>query len=160
MLPWVRSGDGELVDLTRPNLETFDAVVGVGLHEDTLVQVTLDGDNWEKAVARLEEGGMGPIGGDSMAGMINNPAVASTLKAAQGTLKVVTTGGDDDEWVAVTFGGAEPNVETPRATLTMSREVAEQMGKGEANPKELFMSGKIQITGDMMMLMQLAPVLS
>ena len=83
-----------------------------------------------------------------------------TLKAAQGTLKVVTTGGDDDEWVAVTFGGAEPNVETPRATLTMSREVAEQMGKGEANPQELFMSGKIQITGDMMMLMQLAPVLS
>lgn len=131
-----------------------------GRHEDTIVQVTLDGANWEKAVERLKDGGMGPIGGEGLAGMINNPAAASTLKAAQGTLKVVTTGGDDDEWVAVTFGGAEANVETPRATLTMSREVAEQMGRGEANPQELFMSGKIQITGDMMMLMQLAPVLS
>ncbi|MBX7159522.1 MAG: hypothetical protein K1X95_04455 [Acidimicrobiia bacterium] len=27
VLPWVRSGDGELADLTQPNLETFDAVV-------------------------------------------------------------------------------------------------------------------------------------
>lgn len=131
-----------------------------GRHEDTLVQVTLDGANWETAVARLEEGGMGPIGTDTMTTMINNPAVASTLKAAQGTLKVVTTDGDGDEWVAVTFGGAEPNIETPRATLSMSREVAEQMGRGEANPQELFMAGKIQITGDMMMIMQLAPVLS
>lgn len=130
-----------------------------GRHEDTLVQVTLDGSNWEKAVERLEDGGMGPVGADTLATMIKNPAAVSTLKAAQGTLKVVTTG-DDDEWVAVTFGGAEPNVETPRATLSMTREVAEQMGRGEANPQELFMSGKIQIIGDMMMIMQLAPVLS
>lgn len=136
-----------------------------GRHEDTLVQVTLDGSDWEAAVKRLQEGGgMGPLsaagGGGGMAAMLKNPQAASTLKAAQGTLKVVTTDGDKQDWVAVTFGGAEPNVETPRATLSMSREIAEQMAKGEANPQELFMSGKIQITGDMMMLMQLAPVLS
>jgi len=138
--------------------------VSEGRHEDTLVQVTLDGADWERALERIQEGGMGPIGsasgGGGMANMLGNPQAASTLKAAQGTLKIVTTDGDKEDWIAVTFGGAEPNIETPRATLSMSREIAEQMGAGDANPQELFMSGKIQITGDMMMLMQLAPVLS
>lgn len=162
----VDEGPGRICfDITGEGLWTMGISGGAievtdGRHEDTLVQVTLDGANWERAVERLESGGMGPIGGDTIVAMINNPAATNTLKAAQGTLKVVTTGGDGEEWVAVTFGGAEPNVESPRATLTMSEEVAEQMGRGEANPQELFMSGKIQIAGDMMMIMQLAPVLS
>lgn len=139
-----------------------EIAVTEGRHDDTLIQVTLDGSDWEKALTRMQEGGIGPIStdGGGMAAMMGNPQVATTLKAAQGTLKVVTTDGDQSDWVAVTFGGAEPNIDAPRATLTMPRDVAEQMSRGEANPQELFMSGKIQIAGDMMMLMQLAPILS
>ncbi|MCC7076654.1 MAG: SCP2 sterol-binding domain-containing protein [Acidimicrobiia bacterium] len=130
-----------------------------GRHDDTIVEITFDGSNWKEAVKRMQEGGAGPMSGDGLGNMLGNPAVASTLKAAQGTLKLVTTTDSGDEWVAITFGGAEANLDQPRATLTMSREVAEKMSKGEANPQELFMSGQIQIAGDMMMLMQLAPIM-
>ncbi|MCE7884629.1 MAG: hypothetical protein DYH08_12365 [Actinobacteria bacterium ATB1] len=133
--------------------------VSEGRNEDTLVQISLDGANWQQAVQRMQEGGAGPMSGDGLGNMLGNPAVASTLKAAQGTLKLVTTSDGGEEWVAITFGGAEANLDQPRATLTMSREVAEKMNAGEANPQELFMSGQIQIAGDMMMLMQLAPIL-
>lgn len=131
-----------------------------GRNEDTLVHISFEGKNWQESVSRLAHGGAGPLSGDGMGNILANPAIASTLKAAQGTLKLVTTSEEGDEWVAITFGGAEPNTEQPRATLTMDSEIAAQMAKGEANPQELFMSGKIQIAGDMMMLMQLAPIMA
>lgn len=144
------------------SLEIIEEQVKVtdGRNDDTLVHISLDGAEWQAAVRRITEGGSGPLSSDGLSNMMSNPAMASTLKAAQGTLKLVTQTDGGDSWVAVTFGGAEPNLDAPRATLSMSSEVAEQMAAGEANPQELFMSGKIQITGDMMMLMQLAPVLS
>lgn len=139
-----------------------ELAVSEGVNDDTLAQVSIEGETWQEALARMLDGN-GPIGGGDDGGMSNilaNPQIASTLKAAQGTVKFVTTSDDGDNWFAITFGGAEPNLDTPRATLSMPREVAEDMANGEANPQELFMAGKIQIAGDMMMLMQLAPILS
>jgi putative sterol carrier protein len=134
--------------------------VSDGAAEDTLVRISFDGESWQAAAVRIVEGGMGPLSGEGLGNLMANPAVASTLKAAEGTLKMVTKTDDGDQWVAITFGGAEPNLDAPRATLTMGADVAEAMQAGTANPQELFMQGKVQIAGDMMMLMQLAPILS
>ncbi len=142
---WIDSGD----------IKTQD-----GRHDDTLVQISIPKDDWADAAKRISEGGIGPMGGGGGASMLTNPAAATTLKAAQGTLKFVIKRDDVDHWMAITFGGADPNVDAPRATLSMTQEVAEQLGSGNANPQELFMAGKIQIAGDMMMLMQLAPIMS
>jgi len=134
-----------------------------GRDDDTLVEITMDGSDWKASAERMLGGGMGPLAGDGGGGgitsVLGNPTAATTLKAAQGTMKMVTKTDGDDEWIAITFGGAEANIDSPRATITMPQEVAEEMQGGNANPQELFMSGKIQITGDMMMLMQLAPLM-
>ena len=60
--------------------------------------------------------------------------------------------------VDVKFAG--PLNDEPDVSVTMARETAENMAKGELNPQAAFMAGQVQISGDMSILMQLMPLMS
>lgn len=73
VLPWVRTGDGELADLTRPNLETFDAVVA-----DAGRRAGEDGRPWVvSVVVAAELGGWAPLSSESTSGGVTLPGVSA-----------------------------------------------------------------------------------
>ena len=53
------------------------------------------------------------------------------------------------------FGGGEPAAE-PDCELSIDQEIYAQLRAGEIDPQEAFLSGKIDIVGDLQMAMQLA----
>ena len=53
------------------------------------------------------------------------------------------------------FGGGEPAAE-PECVLSIDREIYTRLRAGEIDAQEAFMSGKVDIEGDMQMAMQLA----
>jgi putative sterol carrier protein len=67
----------------------------------------------------------------------------------------VVAGGPGGDWqVDFKLGpGAIPDAAT--TTVTVQAEDADRMERGELNPMEAFMAGRIQVTGDMALLMQL-----
>ena len=56
--------------------------------------------------------------------------------------------------ITVTFNGAQ----TPKVGLRLSMEDANRINRGEGNPIQLFMSGRIEIDGEMAFAMMLQPL--
>jgi putative sterol carrier protein len=51
------------------------------------------------------------------------------------------------------------DVEQPDVTITQEYDTAAGMAKGDVNPVGAYMSGKLKVTGNLMLLMQLQPAL-
>jgi hypothetical protein len=89
------------------------------------------------------------------------PALASLapLRELDGLLRLVVSGGEGGDWaVGVKLGGgAIP--EEPTTTVTLSAADAAAMASGELNPLEAFMAGRIQLAGDVALMMQIQAIL-
>jgi hypothetical protein len=89
------------------------------------------------------------------------PALASLtpLHALDGLLRLVVSGGEGGDWsVGVKLGGgAIPEEAT--TTVTLSAADAQAMASGELNPLEAFMAGRIQLAGDVALMMQIQAIL-
>ncbi len=76
-------------------------------------------------------------------------------------LQQIVTGGPEGErryWIAIDDGQVDMgsgDVTDPDVTITESYETAVAMARSEINPVSAFMTGKLQINGSMMTLMQL-----
>ena len=80
------------------------------------------------------------------------------LRALDGVIRLVVTGGDGGDWsVAFKLGPGEIP-EEPTTTVSVSHEDAEKMQSGELNPMEAFMAGRIQVAGDMALMMQMQAI--
>lgn len=97
VLPWVRNGDRELADLTRPNLETFDAVV-----DEAGRRSREDGRPWVvSVVVGAGLGGWAQLSSESSSGGISIPGLSG--KRGHGSeyavrpvkLSVVASNGED-----------------------------------------------------------------
>jgi putative sterol carrier protein len=68
---------------------------------------------------------------------------------------VIVAGGAAGDWrVDFKLGpGAIP--ESPTTTVSIHAEDADQMQRGELNPMDAFMAGRIQLAGDLTLVMQL-----
>jgi putative sterol carrier protein len=84
-----------------------------------------------------------------------SPAALALLGGVVGLIRVVVAGGPGGDWqVEFKLGpGAIP--EAPSTTVTIAAEDAEQMERGELNPLDAFMAGRIRIEGDVALLLQL-----
>lgn len=104
------------------------------------------------ATAAPPPGQMGQMGGPP------NPAALEQLQKLDGVIRMVVTGGEGGDWaVAFKLGpGAIPA--EPTATLTLTAEDAAAMQKGELDPMAAFMSGRIQVAGDMTIVMQMQAI--
>ena len=76
------------------------------------------------------------------------------LRAVGGTVRFSLTGPQGFTMLSH-FGGGEP-AELPECTLSVDSEIYARLRAGEIDPQEAFMSGKVDIEGDMQMAMQLA----
>jgi len=94
------------------------------------------------------------------AGMGGAPPLSAleAMRALDGVIRLVVSSGDADEWaVAFKLGPGEIPAE-PTTTVRVSHEDAEKMQSGELNPMEAFMAGRIQVVGDMALMMQMQAI--
>src|SRR5262245_31496353 len=83
------------------------------------------------------------------------PAALALLGGARGSLRLVVAGGPGGDWQVEFKLGPGEIPEAPTTTVTIQAEDADRMERGELNPMEAFMAGRIQVAGDMALLMQL-----
>jgi hypothetical protein len=84
-----------------------------------------------------------------------NPQAIERLGALRGVIRMVVAGGAGGDWKVDFKLGPGPVPAEPTTTVTVAHEDAEAMGRGELDPMQAFMSGKIQIAGDMALMMQM-----
>ena len=100
----------------------------------------------------------GQGGGTAAPGTPPNAAAIAQLGGLDGVIEVVVTGGVGGDWsAAFKLGpGAIPEEATTRVSITA--EDAEAMQSGELDPMQAFMSGKIEIAGDITLMMQMQAI--
>lgn len=101
-----------------------------------------------------EPAGAGQLGG----GGPPSPEALSRLGELDGLLRMVVAGGEGGDWrVGLKLGpGAIP--EQPAATVTVAAEDAAAMERGELDPVQAFMAGRLQVEGDVSLLMQVQAI--
>ena len=96
-------------------------------------------------------------------GIKAQPDVASQLAGIEGSILWVVEG-DGGGKFALIFGGGDIKVEEgdkddATATVTLDIDTWKEMAAGETNPQAAFMAGKVQISGDLSLLMQIQGVM-
>jgi putative sterol carrier protein len=114
------------------------------------------------AVALFKPGSQAPSSGGGMGGGMSgaapSPAALEQMRALDGVIKMVVAGGDDGDWsVAFKLGPGEIPAE-PTTTVTVTAEDAEAMASGQLDPMQAFMAGRIQVAGDMALMMQMQAI--
>jgi hypothetical protein len=89
------------------------------------------------------------------------PALASLdpLRELDGLLRLVVSGGEGGDWAVGVKLGAGAIPEQATTTVTLSAADAAAMAAGELNPLEAFMAGRIQLAGDVALMMQIQAIL-
>ncbi len=145
-------GDGGGVWTIKLDKGDLSATEGEG--EDRIVLVSQSVADWRSAISgergfRMDQIGGGGEGGG---GMPQGPPLTQDkierLKEIDGAIKFRITDKEKGDWeIIVKFG--KPDKEEPDCTISVTSEDAAAMRKGELNPQMAFMSGKIQLQGDM-----------
>jgi hypothetical protein len=86
------------------------------------------------------------------------PAALAEMQKLDGVIRMCVTGAEGGDWsVAFKLGpGAIPP--EPTTTISISAEDAAAMESGALDPMQAFMSGKLQVTGDMTLMMQMQAI--
>ena len=129
----------------------------------TLVQTVEDwhGALWEgrggvfgqQAVALFTGGGEDDAGQGSQLGAL------SSLASLDGLIRIRVTDGEGGDWATGFKLGPGPIPEQPTTEIEISAEDAQAMQEGSLDPMQAFMSGRIRVTGDMALMMQMQAVL-
>jgi len=133
--------------------------VSEGDDPDRTVKVIQSVSDWRGAISgergfRLDLPG---AGGGAGAGMPQGSPMTQDkierLKTIEGAIMFRLTDKEKGDWaITVQFGKSAK--ETPDCTISMSGDDAKAMRKGNLNPQMAFMSGKIDIKGDLGFAMQ------
>lgn len=76
---------------------------------------------------------------------------------------ITSPDGERRYWIRIQDGSidmGQGEIDSPDATITQDYETAVALAKSEVNPLSAFMSGKLRISGSMMLLMQLQGAIS
>jgi hypothetical protein len=110
------------------------------------------------AVFRPGEGlGQAPSAPGGMGGA-PSPAALAQMEALNGLIKMVVTGAEGGDWAVGFKLGPGDVPEEPTTTVTITAEDAAAMESGALNPMEAFMAGRIQVAGDMTLMMQMQAI--
>lgn len=148
--------------------------VEAGSREDAAFTVLQSVDDWrgalwegrggafgQGAVAMFKPGAAAAAdagGGMAMGAAAPSPAALEQMRALDGVIRMVVAGGEGGDWsVDFKLGpGAIP--EEPTTTITVTAEDADAMARGELDPMQAFMAGRIQVAGDMALMMQMQAI--
>ena len=87
-----------------------------------------------------------------------SPAVLAQMQALTGLVRVCVLDGAGGDWaLALQLGPGEIPAE-PTTTVSIRAEDADALERGELNPLEAFMGGRIQVAGDLTLLMQIQAI--
>jgi putative sterol carrier protein len=119
----------------------------------TMIQ---DAASYERLVAEAGDSALGMLGGLSgLAGEMKlTRARIDNLTGVGGSLQFTLSG--DAGFTLLTHFGSDPLPEQPTTTITVDPEGYRKLRAGEIQVHEAFMSGLIQVEGDMQLAMQLA----
>jgi hypothetical protein len=148
----------------RIHLKGGEMNVAPGSVEDAAFSVIQSVEDWRGA---LWEGRGGAFGKQSRAlfepgaggGAGAMPAGAlAQLQMLRGVIKMVVGGGPGGDWAVAFKLGPGPVPEQATTTVTVTADDASALERGELDPMQAFMSGRIQIAGDMTLLMQMQAI--
>jgi putative sterol carrier protein len=165
------SGGGEWV----VHLDKGKLSVAPGPRDDTAFSVVQSVTDWrgalwegrggafgQGAVALFKPGASRPAGGGGMGGGMGgaapSPAALQQMRTLNGVIRMVVAGGAGGDWrVDFKLGpGALPA--EPTTTVTVTAADADAMATGQLDPMQAFMAGRIQVAGDMALMMQMQAI--
>ena len=92
------------------------------------------------------------------AGGAPSPAALEQMRQLDGVIRMVVAGGEGGDWkVDFKLGPGEIPTE-PTTTITVTADDAAAMERGELDPMQAFMSGRMQVMGDMALMMQMQAI--
>jgi hypothetical protein len=83
------------------------------------------------------------------------PSALAQLQALNGMIRMVVAGGPGGDWAVAFKLGSGPVPEQATTTVTVSAEDADALERGQLDPMQAFMSGRLRVEGDMALLMQM-----
>lgn len=121
---------------------------------DVLVVQTVQ--DW-KAIAVGEEGAqdLAPPQASPMDILFLDPSARQALKNAKGTFRFEVTGYNGRTWSLNVKLGPQPMAQTPNAVISVDAESYAKLLSRQLNPAEAFFTGKVKLTGDVALAMQL-----
>jgi hypothetical protein len=118
----------------------------------------------EQAALMFRPGQQPPAGAGQMgAAGAPSPAALQQMQALDGVIRMVVAGGEGGDWKVDFKLGPGEIPEQPTTTLTLAHEdaVAVSQAPPEQRPgmmMQFFMSGRMQVTGDMALMMQMQAI--
>jgi putative sterol carrier protein len=91
-------------------------------------------------------------------GAAPSPAALGRLQGLDGLIRMIVSGGEGGDWQVGFKLGPGPIPEDATTTVTISAADADALERGELNPLEAFMAGRIQIAGDLALMMQMQAI--
>jgi len=159
--------DGEGGGEWRYQLKGGELAVSRATTDDAAFTLVQSVDDWRGALWEGRGGAFGrasqalfqPGAGEAAGGAgAFAPAALQQLQMLRGLIRLVLTGGPGGDWSVGFKLGPGPLPDPPTTTVTIAAADADAMERGELDPMQAFMSGKIQIAGDMTLLMQMQAI--
>jgi hypothetical protein len=149
----------------RIHLKGGEMSVSPGSTEDAAFTVIQSVDDWRGALWEGRGGAFGkqsralfePGAGAGGTGAMP-PGALAQLQMLRGVIKMVVGGGSGGDWAVAFKLGPGPIPEEPTTTVSVTADDAAALERGELDPMQAFMSGRIQIAGDMTLLMQMQAI--
>lgn len=139
--------------------------VAPGSVEDAAFAILQSVEDWRGALWEGRGGAFGkqsralfePGAGGGAAGGLGAGALQQ-LQALRGVIRMVVGGGPGGDWAVAFKLGPGPIPAEPTTTVTITAEDADALERGTLDPMQAFLSGRIQIAGDMTLLMQMQAI--
>jgi putative sterol carrier protein len=80
------------------------------------------------------------------------------MRALDGVIRMVVSGGEGGDWKVDFKLGPGDIPEQPSTTVTVTAADAAAMERGELDPMQAFMSGRMMVSGDMALMMQMQAI--
>lgn len=149
----------------RIQLKGGEIAVSSGSTEEAAFTVIQTVEDWRGALWEGRGGAFGkqsrslfePGAGGGGAGAMP-PGALAQLQMLRGVIKMVVGGGPGGDWAVAFKLGPGPVPEQPTTTVSITADDASALERGELDPMQAFMSGRIQIAGDMTLLMQMQAI--
>ena len=87
-----------------------------------------------------------------------SPAALAEMRKLDGMIRMEVTGAEGGDWAVAFKLGPGPIPEQPTTTVSIAAADAEAMDRGELDPMQAFMSGKLRVAGDMTLMMQMQAI--
>jgi hypothetical protein len=87
-----------------------------------------------------------------------SPAALAEMRKLDGMIRMEVTGAEGGDWSVAFKLGPGPIPAQPTTTVSIAAADADAMDRGELDPMQAFMSGKLRVAGDMTLMMQMQAI--